>query len=161
MDTSEMRELLGGYLAELNWAGGLTKDDILGHLAGRDDALRTMVNQYLAEGTYQGPDEVLALIPAQAWQDVQGDAWRGTESQDVGDVDSAFQDSPVGQRTGDAGGAGTAPPSPGVGQSAGAREGAGSGGGTSAFGEEGAPGTGIGQVDPGVSGDDEALRPER
>lgn len=97
MDTSEMQELLQGYLAELNWAGGVTKDDLMGHLVGRDDALRTMVNQYVAEGTYQNLGDVMTLIPAQAWQDVQGDAWRGAESQYVEDVPSNFQGGPVGQ----------------------------------------------------------------
>ncbi len=121
MDTSEMQELLQGYLAELNWAGEVTKDDLMGHLAGRDDALRTMVNQYVAEGTYQNLDDVMTLIPAQAWQDVQGDAWRGAQSQYVEDVPSNFEGGPVGQDDSDVyRGGGSAPPTPGFGQSAGA-----------------------------------------
>lgn len=97
MDSSEMRELLEGYLNEMNWAGGATKDAVLGHLAGRDDTLRTMVNEYVAEGTYADPHHLLTLIPAQAWQDSQGDEWRGPTSLDPEEVDSGFRDSPAGQ----------------------------------------------------------------
>src|SRR5688500_13817264 len=99
VDTSEMRELLQGYLSEPDWNGGATKDDLVARLAGRDEALRTMVNQYVAEGTYEDLDAVLSVIPAQAWQDVQGDAWRGAESQYAGDASSGFAASPVGQGT--------------------------------------------------------------
>ena len=97
MDTSEMQELLTGYMGELDWTGGVTKDDVLAHLAGRDDALRTMVNEYVAEGTYQDVDEVLNVIPVQAWQDTQGDRWQGAQTQYVEDVPSRFQAGPVGQ----------------------------------------------------------------
>ncbi|HEV2072658.1 MAG TPA: hypothetical protein VGR29_03365 [Thermomicrobiales bacterium] len=103
MDASEMRELLHGYLSEMDWAGDTTKNDILEHLAGRDEALRTMVNEYVALGSYQGPDAVLDLLPAQAWEDVQGDEWRGAESQYVEDVDSNYQEGPLGQNQGNAG----------------------------------------------------------
>lgn len=102
MDTNEMQELLNGYLNELDWSGGVTKDDIMGHLAGRDEALRTMVNEYVAEGTYQNLDDVVVLIPAQAWQDVQGDTWRGAKSQYVENVESNYQDGPLGQGQSDA-----------------------------------------------------------
>ena len=123
MDTSEMRELLQGYLSELDWSGGASKDAVLAHLAGRDEALRTMVNQYVAEGDYQSPDDLLNVIPAQAWQDVQGDEWRGAESQYAEDVPSHFQEGPVGQDVDDVYRAGQAPPqTPGFGQSAGASE---------------------------------------
>ena len=67
MDTSEMQELFQGYLSELDWSGGASKDELIGHLAGRDEALRTMVNEYVSEGDYRSVDEVLNLIPAQAW----------------------------------------------------------------------------------------------
>lgn len=97
MDTSEMQELLRGYLSEMDWSGGATKDDLMGHLVGRDDALRTMVNLYVPEGTYPTSDAVLTLIPAQAWEDVQGDDWRGAESQYVEDVPTHFQDGPAGK----------------------------------------------------------------
>ena len=126
MDTSEMRELLQGYLSELDWSGGATKDDLMAHLAGRDEALRTMVNQYVAEGDYQNVDEVLNVIPAQAWQDVQGDEWRGAQSQYAGDVPSYFQEGPVGEDASDVYRAGDPPPAtPGFGQSAGATDTAG------------------------------------
>ena len=121
MDTSEMQELLQSYLSELDWSSGTTKDDLIGHLAGRDEALRTMVNQYVAEGDYQDLDEVLNVIPARAWQDVQGDAWRGAQSQYTGDVPSHFQEGPVGQDDSDVYRAGgPSPATPGFGQSAGA-----------------------------------------
>ncbi len=102
VDTSEMRELLQGYLSELNWAGGVTKDDIVECLVERDDALLTMVNEYIAEGTYQHLNDVMTLIPAQAWQDAQGDTWRGVESQYVEDVDTNFREGPLGQLERDA-----------------------------------------------------------
>jgi hypothetical protein len=97
VDTSEMRELLQGYFGELDWSEGTTKDALVAHLAGRDEALRTMVNQYVAEGTYQNLDEVMNVLPEQAWQSVQGDTWQGPESQYVEDVPSHFAEGPVGQ----------------------------------------------------------------
>jgi hypothetical protein len=113
------------------------------HLVGRDDALRTLVNLYVAEGTYHSPGEVMDLIPAQAWQDVQGDAWRGAESQYVEDVPTHFQDGPVGQDDSDVGRpGGSTPPTPGFGQS----------GGAAGAGNVGEAGTNAGEVDPGVSG---------
>ena len=101
MDTSEMQELLQGYLGEMDWSGGATKDDLMRHLAGRDDALRTMVNLYVPEGTYGAPDAVMNLLPAEAWQDVQGDHWQGAETQYVEDVPTHFQEGPAGQDDGD------------------------------------------------------------
>ena len=156
MDTSEMRELLRGYLSELDWTGGATKDDLMSHLAGRDDALRTMVNQYVAEGTYQNLDEVFSVIPVQAWQDVQRDAWRGAESQYEADVPSHFQEGPVGQVTSDVYRAGgPRPQTPGFGQSTGASGGAGgSGAGTGGVGDAG---SNAGEVDPGVGGSGEMV----
>lgn len=74
-------------------------------------------------GVYQTLDEVLNVIPAQAWQDVQGDAWRGAESQYTGDVPSRFQEGAVGQDDSDVYRAGGSPPAtPGFGQSAGAAD---------------------------------------
>lgn len=97
MDASGMHELLRGYLNELDWSGGVSRDDIVGHLAGRDEALRTMVNEYVPEGTYQTAEAVVTLIPKQAWEDVQGDAWRGPASLDPEDVPSHFKEGPAGQ----------------------------------------------------------------
>jgi hypothetical protein len=136
VDTGEMQELLQSYLAEMNWAGGATKDAILSHLAGRDEALRTMVNEYVAEGTYQGMGEVMTLIPVQAWQDAQGDDWRGPTSLDPDDVDSGFQASPAGQ---DAGGNAT------TGMTSSPVGGAQSASGTTQAGSN------AGEVDPGLS----------
>lgn len=56
-----------------------------------------MVNLYVVEGTYRDSDAVMTLIPAQAWEDVQGDDWRGAESQYVEDVPSHFQEGPAGK----------------------------------------------------------------
>lgn len=109
MDASEMRELLQGYLSEVDWNGGATKDDLIAHLAGRDEALRTMLNQYVAEGTYADVDAVLTVIPAQAWQDVQGDAWRGAASLDPAHAPSGFAASAVGRNASDVHHAGGAP----------------------------------------------------
>ena len=117
MDASEMRELLQGYLSELDWSRGATKDDILRQMAGRDDALRTMVNEYVAEGTYRGPEDVLNVIPTQAWQDAQGDRWSGPTTLDPQEVHSGFQDSPVAQDASDVSRAGSSAPTPGFGQS--------------------------------------------
>ena len=119
-----MQELLTGYLGELDWTDGVTKDRLLAHLAGRDDTLRTMLNEYVAEGTYQDMDTVLSVIPAQAWQDSQGDQWQGAAMQYVADVPSHFQEGPVGQDRSDVyRSGGPAPATPGFGQSAGAAEG--------------------------------------
>lgn len=95
MDTRDMQTLFREYLSELEWSGGVTKDDVLEKLAGRDDSLRTMVDQFIAEGTYQDLDTFIGLIPAEAWQSVQGDTWRGPESQYVEDVESNFQQGEV------------------------------------------------------------------
>lgn len=92
-----MRGKLRNYLKQLNWSNGVTKDDIMGTITERDNDLRTMVDEYIAEGTYPSADEVLFLIPDQAWQSSQGDAWRGPEIQYVENVETGFEQSPVGQ----------------------------------------------------------------
>lgn len=155
MDTSEMRELLHGYLSEMDWSGETTKNDIMNHLADRDEALRTMVNEYVALGTYHNPEEVLTLIPVQAWQDVQGDEWRGAESQYVEDVSSNYQGGPLGQDQSDVGQPGGSPPrTPGFGQSAGAAGGNESPADNSGSGDQprgGMPGDGAGRIEnPGT-----------
>jgi len=135
MDANEMRELLQGYLSEMEWGSGVTKDAILAHLAGRDETLRTMVNEYVAEGTYPDAEAVLSVLPAQAWQDAQGDRWRGAEGLLAEDTETRYQESPAGQ---DAPGTyragGQAPPTPGFG----ATQPEGAAGGGSASGTPGA-----------------------
>lgn len=106
MDTSEMRELLQGYLSELDWSGGATRDQVVGHLVGRDAALSTMVNEYVADGTYQDADHLMTVIPEQAWQNVQGDAWRGGASLAPEDVPSDFRDGATDRAERDAAGPG-------------------------------------------------------
>ena len=97
MDTGEMQELLRGYLDEVDWSAGITKEDLVRKLDGRDDALRAVVGEYVADGTYRSPEEVLNVIPAQAWQDVQGDAWRGAEIHDIPGTPTHFGEGRVGQ----------------------------------------------------------------
>ncbi len=129
MDSGEMHELLDSYLREMTWTAGVSKDDIVAHLADRDDALRTLVDEYLAEGTYNAVYDVMDLIPQQAWQDAQGDVWRGGEMQYVEDVPSNFMAGPVGGDESDVYQEGEpAPRTPGFGRSTGAgRSGAASG----------------------------------
>ena len=50
--------------------------------------------------SYDVVNEVLNVLPAQAWQSVQGDTWQGPESQYVEDVPSHFAEGPVGQDQG-------------------------------------------------------------
>lgn len=102
MDSSGMRELLQGYLAELDWSGGATRDQVVGHLVERDAALSTMVNEFVADGTYQDVDHLITVIPEEAWQNVQGDVWRGGASLDPADVPSNFRDGATGQAERDA-----------------------------------------------------------
>jgi hypothetical protein len=97
MDSGDMRDLLVGYLKEVNWSGGASKEDIVGVLANKDQDLLTMVNQYITEGQYNGPGDVLNLIPEQAWQASQGDDWRGATTEDPEGFDSEFEQSPVGK----------------------------------------------------------------
>jgi hypothetical protein len=97
MDTADMRQLMVGYLNEIDWSGGASKEDIVNTLARRDRDLLTMVNQYITAGTYRGPGDVLNLIPEQAWQAGQGDDWRGATTEDPEAFDSNFTESPVGQ----------------------------------------------------------------
>jgi hypothetical protein len=100
MDAGDMREKLRGYLNELDWSHGATKDDIMENVTERDNDLREMVDEYIAEGTYPSVDEVLFLIPDQAWQSSQGDQWRGPEIQYVEDVETTFDESPISQSSG-------------------------------------------------------------
>ncbi len=86
-----MRELLRGYLGDLDWSGGATQDRVVGHLVGRDPALATMVNQYVVDGSYRDAAHLMTVIPEEAWQNVQGDAWRGGDSLDPADVPSNFR----------------------------------------------------------------------
>jgi len=98
MDTGDMRTLLQGYLNELAWAGGLSKETIMGHITERDDDLRTMIEEYIPEGTYEDAFSVMTLIPEQAWQDSQGDQWRGAATQYPKDVETGFAESPVARK---------------------------------------------------------------
>ena len=97
MDASDMQGLLRGYLDELDWSRGVTKDDMMSLLADRDETLRTMVNEYVAEGSYPSADRVMDVIPEEAWQSAQGDTWRGVESQLVEDVPTHFREGQVGK----------------------------------------------------------------
>lgn len=100
-----MRGWLDDHLNQLDWGEGLSKPELV--LAVEDDeALRNLIGQYVAEGHYRTPAEVLNLIPEQAWQDAQGDAWHGGETYDIAGMQSGFLESPVarnhpGARAGD------------------------------------------------------------
>lgn len=95
MDEGKMRELLQGYLTEMDWSGGATKAAVNAHLIERDRALATMVDEYVSEGTYQDIEHLLTVLPQEAWQSAQGDRWQGPETQFVDDVPSYFRDSPA------------------------------------------------------------------
>lgn len=147
MDASEMRELLTGYLGEIDWNKAITKDDLVEHLAGRDETLRTMVNEYVAEGSYRDLNSVITLIPEQAWQDAQGDIWRGPDAQFAEDIPSNFQAGAVGQDDGNVyHRGGPTPRTPGFGRSSGADH-------RSDEAEEGFgdAGSNAGEVDPGLA----------
>jgi hypothetical protein len=162
MDASEMRELLQGYLEELDWSGGVSKAALVAKLDGRDDALRTLVGEYVPEQTYRSPAEVMNLIPTQAWEDVQGDAYRGADTFDVPATPSHFQEGAVGQDASDVHHQEEASPqTPGVGQSVGAQGGApgaaasgetASDGGAAEGGTAGTPGAVAGASDGGTAG---------
>ena len=95
MDERDMRDLLRGYLEGTEWSRGRSKRDILDRLD--DDALRVMVDQYVAEGVYFSADDVLSVIPEQAWQAAQGDDWRGGAPAEETESFSRFLESPVAQ----------------------------------------------------------------
>ena len=94
MDDRDMRELLRGYLDGLDWSRGVAKTDLLARL-GDDEALRNVVGQYASEGIYFSPDDLLTVIPEQAWQAAQGDAWRGGSPPDDAAERSRFLASPA------------------------------------------------------------------
>lgn len=97
MDASEMRELLQGYLSELEWSGCVTKDQLIPKLDGRDDALRPMVGEYVPEETFRRPQDVLNVIPTQAWKDVQGDRYQRADTFDVPGTPSNLREGADGQ----------------------------------------------------------------
>lgn len=95
MDARDMRELLDGYLRDAGWSKGVTHAELVG-MVQDDDALSNVIGQYVAIGVYHGPDEVLNVIPAQAWQDAQGDRWGGGVPPDDAQDDSGYAESPAG-----------------------------------------------------------------
>ena len=92
MDSGIMRSRLAGMLQDANWGDGVSKQDIVG-MVQRDDALHTLIEQYLPDERFTSMDAVLTRIPVQAWQDTQGDDWRGAESEESGASASHFGDS--------------------------------------------------------------------
>lgn len=101
MDARDMRGWLDDHLGQLDWNNGVTKTDLV--LSVEDDeALRNIIGQYVAEGHYQTKEDVLTVIPEQAWQAAQGDTWRGGETYDIDEMNSGFMESSVVQDPPDA-----------------------------------------------------------
>jgi hypothetical protein len=75
----------------------VTKEQLVAKLNGRDDALRTMVGEYVPEETFRSADDVMNLIPTQAWEDVQGDRYQGADTFDVPATPSRFREGAAGQ----------------------------------------------------------------
>ncbi len=105
MDAKDMRELMAERLREVDWGTGVGRVDLLERVA-YDESLRNVIGQYVPEGVYLNATAVLDVIPAQAWQDAQGDLWRGGTSAAVAPDRSQFLEGPVGQ--GAVGGTGAA-----------------------------------------------------
>jgi hypothetical protein len=91
MDSGVMRSRLVSLLQDASWADGVSKQDIV-NMVQRDDALHTLIEEYLPEERFTALDDVLTRIPVQAWQDVQGDDWRGAESEEAGASASHFRE---------------------------------------------------------------------
>jgi len=96
MDEGMMRQLLVEYLTELDWAGGVDKNALVDAVKD-DEALRNVIGQYVAKGTYANADAVFAVIPGRAWQDAQGDRWQGGTSTDMAGMESGFTASAASQ----------------------------------------------------------------
>lgn len=109
MDEGKLRPIFADQIAGCDWAAGVSKDDLLAALHGYP-SFREMVGLFVADGTYSSPDEVMGVIPEQAWQDAQGGVWRGGEIGDIDAMHSHFREGRVGQGTG-------TPSTPGVGHS--------------------------------------------
>ncbi len=96
METRDMRELMAERLGEVEWGTGVGKVDLLERVA-YDESLRNLIGQYVPEGTYLNAAAVLDVIPAQAWQDAQGDLWQGGASAAIVPESSQFPEGRVGQ----------------------------------------------------------------
>ena len=121
MDEGDMRSLLVGRLRDADWGPGVDKGQLMA-MVNDDEALQNLIGQYVAQGRYASAEDVLSVIPEQAWQATQGDTWRGGEIHDFADMPTHFKEGPVGQDKSDVYQQGEAPPAtPGFGQSAGAK----------------------------------------
>ena len=94
MSEQDQRAAMAAWLRTIGWERGVTKADLLARLVD-EDGPRQVVDLYLPEGTYFSPEDVLNVLPAQAWQDAQGMIWRGGEPPVVASVQTGFADSPV------------------------------------------------------------------
>ncbi len=94
MDKRDMRGWLDDHFNQLDWGEGLSKAELV-LVVEDDEALRNLIGQYVAEGRYRTSAEVLNVIPEQAWQDAQGDAWHGGETYDITGMQSGFRESPA------------------------------------------------------------------
>ncbi len=94
MDGAVMRSRLEAMLQDASWRDGVSKQNIV-DLVRSDDALHTLIEEYLPDERFTALDDVMTRIPVQAWQDAQGDDWRGAESEEAGASASHFGESPV------------------------------------------------------------------
>ena len=67
MDSGVMRSRLVSLLQDASWADGVSKQDIV-NMVQRDDALHTLIEEYLPEERFTALDDVLTRVPVQAWQ---------------------------------------------------------------------------------------------
>jgi len=92
MDATEMREALVALMNGMDWSEGADKSALLRQVAG-DEALTRIVDDYVAEGQYKDAEHVLTVIPVQAWQDAQGDVWRGAST--LHEIEGPGSDNPA------------------------------------------------------------------
>ncbi len=94
MSEQDQQAAMTAWLRTIGWDRGVTKAELLDRLRD-EDGPRQVINLYLPEGTYFSPEDVLNVLPAQAWQDAQGMTWRGGEPPVAAIIQGDFANSPV------------------------------------------------------------------